>query len=76
VVLEEGLQSVFFAGDTSYTQGLMVEGAIDGVAPDERTARETLDRIREFTRQGSVVYLPSHDPDAGKRLDARETVVG
>jgi N-acyl homoserine lactone hydrolase len=62
VVLEEGPRSVFFAGDTSYTQALMVEGAIDGVAPDQRAARETLERIREFTRQRPVVYLPSHDP--------------
>ena len=30
VVLEDEGQSVFFAGDTSYTQALMVEGAIDG----------------------------------------------
>jgi N-acyl homoserine lactone hydrolase len=65
---------VFFAGDTSCTQALMLEGAIDGVARDERAARETLDRIREFTRQRPVVYLPSHDPEAGMRLDARERV--
>jgi hypothetical protein len=44
------------------------------VSPDQRAARETLDRIGEFTRQRPVVYLPSHDPEAGKRLDARETV--
>jgi N-acyl homoserine lactone hydrolase len=74
VILEEGPRSVFFAGDTSYTEALMIEGAIDGVAPDERAARQTLNRIRELTRQRPVVYLPSHDPEAGKRLDARETV--
>ena len=54
----------------------MVEGAIDGVAPDESAARETLARIRELTRQRPVVYLPSHDPEAGSRLAARETVPG
>jgi glyoxylase-like metal-dependent hydrolase (beta-lactamase superfamily II) len=74
VVLEEGPQAVSFAGDTSYTQALMIEGSIDGVAPDERTARKTIDRIRELTRQRPVVYLPSHDPEAGRRLEARETV--
>jgi N-acyl homoserine lactone hydrolase len=74
VVLEEGPRSVFFAGDASYTETLMVEKLIDGVALDERAARETLERIREFTRQRPVVYLPSHDPKAGKRLDARQIV--
>jgi N-acyl homoserine lactone hydrolase len=74
VVLDEGSRAVFFAGDASYTEALMVEGAIDGVAPDERAARETLDRIRDLTRQRPVVYLPSHDPEAGGRLAARATV--
>jgi hypothetical protein len=43
-------------------------------APDERAARETLERIREFTRQRPVVYLRSHDPEARKRLHARQIV--
>ena len=55
VVLEEGPQSVFFAGDTSYTQALMVDQTIDGVAPDERAARETLHRIRELARAAARV---------------------
>jgi N-acyl homoserine lactone hydrolase len=74
VVIDEGTHSVFFAGDTSYSQALMVDGAIDGVASDLRAARQTLERIREFTRDQPVVYLPSHDPKAGERLDARATV--
>jgi N-acyl homoserine lactone hydrolase len=74
VVIEDDGHSVFLAGDTSYSRALMVEGAIDGVTPDVRAARETLARIREFTRQQPVVYLPTHDPAAGERLDARETV--
>jgi N-acyl homoserine lactone hydrolase len=74
VVVDEDGRSVFLAGDTSYSQALMVEGAIDGVTPDVRTARETLDRIRELTRRRPVVYLPSHDPAASQRLEARETV--
>lgn len=74
VVVDEGAHSVFFAGDTSYSQALMVDGAIDGVASDLRAARQTLERIREFTRDQPVVYLPSHDPKAGERLDVRATV--
>jgi N-acyl homoserine lactone hydrolase len=52
----------------------MRDGAVDGVTPDVRTAGETLDRIREFTRQRPVVYLPSHDPEAAERLEARQAV--
>jgi N-acyl homoserine lactone hydrolase len=74
VVVEEDGHSVFLAGDTSYSEALMLDGAVDGVTPDVRTAGETLDRIREFTRQRPVVYLPSHDPEAAERLEARHAV--
>jgi N-acyl homoserine lactone hydrolase len=74
VVVEENGHSVFLAGDTSYSEALMLDGAVDGVTPDVRTAGETLDRIREFTRQRPVVYLPSHDPEAAQRLEARQAV--
>jgi N-acyl homoserine lactone hydrolase len=76
VVVEEGERALFLAGDTSYTQGLMLEGAIDGVAPDERAARETVHRIRDYASERPVVYLPSHDPEAGRRLEAGEPVGG
>jgi N-acyl homoserine lactone hydrolase len=74
VVVEEDEHAVFLAGDTSYTQALMIDGAVDGVTQDVRTASESLGRIREFARQRRVVYLPSHDPQAAQRLDARETL--
>lgn len=74
VVLEEDDHSVLFAGDTSYTERLMIEGVADGVAPDVREARSSLGRIQEFARQRRVVYLPSHDPDSGQRLEQRRAV--
>lgn len=75
VVVEENAHSLFLAGDTSYSEGLMVEGAIDGITSAPSTARETIDRVREFTRQRPVVYLPTHDPEAGERLRSRKTVL-
>jgi N-acyl homoserine lactone hydrolase len=69
VAEEEGF--VFLAGDTSYTEALMLAGAVDGVAPDPAKARETLERIRRFSQDERVVYLPAHDPQAGERLAAR-----
>jgi glyoxylase-like metal-dependent hydrolase (beta-lactamase superfamily II) len=69
VAEEEGF--VFLAGDTSYTEALMLAGAVDGVAPDPGEARETLDRIRRFAQDERVVYLPTHDPEAAARLAAR-----
>ena len=74
VVVEEDDQSVFLAGDSSYTEELMLRGAVDGVAPDERAARLTLERIRAFADATPTVYLPSHDPESPARLAERRTV--
>ena len=74
VVLDEGETVVLFAGDTSYDQGLMVEGAIDGVCPDPEAAVDSMRRIRELCSSRATVYLPGHDADGERRLDAREPV--
>ena len=74
VVLEVDGCSIFFAGDTSYTEDLMLSCAVDGVSPDVQKARHTVEQIREFASQTPVVYLPTHDPQAGARLVNRQTV--
>jgi glyoxylase-like metal-dependent hydrolase (beta-lactamase superfamily II) len=74
VVRTDGV-SYFLAGDTSYTQALMVEEHVDGVAPDEAAARDTLRRIRVLAQQEPLVYLPAHDPAAAERLRTKQTVV-
>jgi N-acyl homoserine lactone hydrolase len=71
VVLAEEEGFVFLAGDTSYTEALMLAGAVDGVSPDPGKARETLDRIRRFAQDERVVYLPTHDPQSAERLAER-----
>ena len=74
LVREEGL-SIFLAGDTSYTEQLMLEQAVDGVSSNEQAARQTLKRINEYVRMVPTVYLPSHDPEARERLAQRQTVL-
>ena len=70
VVVEDGDRRVVLAGDASYTEQAMLDGAADGVAPDVRQAEETLRLMRELTSQAPTVYLPSHDPDSEARLRA------
>ncbi len=73
LVREEG-RSIFLAGDTSYTEQLMLEQAVDGVSPDEKVAAQTLKRILAYTQANPTVYLPSHDPEAPERLSKRQVV--
>lgn len=65
--------TVFFAGDASYTESLMLEGVVDGVASDVRAARKTLRRICRFVADVPTVYLPAHDPESATRLNTRTT---
>jgi N-acyl homoserine lactone hydrolase len=74
VVVDEGDRLLLFAGDASYSQELLLEQAVDGVAPDEAVARETLARLLELARERPTVYLPSHDPGAAQRLQDRSAV--
>jgi glyoxylase-like metal-dependent hydrolase (beta-lactamase superfamily II) len=68
VVVEDGARRVILAGDVSYTEQLMLDGAVDGVAPNAKVAAETLARMRELVADGPAAYLPSHDPDSAARL--------
>lgn len=70
VVLDED-GPVVLAGDASYTEALMREERIDGVAPDAAVAHETLHRLARWAREEPVTYLPAHDPEAVARLSRR-----
>ena len=74
VVAETDDRLVVFAGDASYSEEILLEQVVDGVAPDERVAKETLARLLDLTRRRSTVYLPSHDPEAVRRLTERMPV--
>lgn len=72
VAVEDDDTLVFLAGDASYTEKLMLEGRADGVSPKPSQAIETLGRIQRLIAERSTVYLPTHDPQAVARLNARE----
>lgn len=74
VIVQDGPLSYFIAGDTSYTEELMIKQVIDGVAPDESAARMTLSRIRNYIHETPTIYLPSHDSESQQRLQNKVAV--
>jgi len=66
--------SLFLAGDTSYNQSLLLAGKVDGVSPDPRLTRRTHARILALAAERPLVYLPSHDPESGRRLAERAVI--
>lgn len=73
IVKAEGV-SYFLAGDTSYTETLLVEGVPDGVSPRAKTAVRTLETISRYAAEEPTVYLPTHDPGTPERLRNQQTV--
>lgn len=71
VLLQDQGVTFCFAGDAAYTEGLLRDQVVDGVAQDVATARETLARVLAYARAVPTVYLPAHDPGAADRLAAR-----
>ncbi|MBC8097868.1 MAG: N-acyl homoserine lactonase family protein [Armatimonadetes bacterium] len=74
VIVEDNAQALFFAGDASYTQALLLADALDGVSPNAAHAHDSHQRILTFARQTPTVYLPSHEWDAQRRLAQREPI--
>jgi len=74
VLLEEGETTIMFAGDASYTEDHLVRMVADGIGTDLEAEIETHRRILAHAAQRPTVYLPSHDPDASRRLADRTTL--
>lgn len=72
VIVQEEEQALFFAGDTSYTQDLLLEQAVDGVTRDVALYRQTSQQIRTYLQSVPAIYLPSHDPESAQRLATRK----
>jgi glyoxylase-like metal-dependent hydrolase (beta-lactamase superfamily II) len=72
VVVETGGARVVIAGDVSYSERAMLDGVVDGVAPNAGDAADTLRRMRELVADGPSVYVVAHDPESAARLAAAD----
>ena len=72
VIVKTEEVSYLLAGDTSYSEALLVERTPDGISPRAKTAIRTLETILSYAAENPTVYLPSHDPDATERLRKRQ----
>ncbi len=66
--------SYFLAGDTSYSEELLLDRQPDGVSPSPEVAVQTIDRILRYAEAEPTIYLPSHDPLSEERLKHRRTL--
>jgi glyoxylase-like metal-dependent hydrolase (beta-lactamase superfamily II) len=74
VAVLDGDTILFLAGDASYAEHQMMAGIVDGVSPVEDVALASLGKIRQLAKESSLVYLPTHDPEAAQRLASHKLV--
>lgn len=74
VILFDDDLAFVFAGDSSYSEELLLAYKIDGIGVDPDVQRDTYRRLLTFAKHHRVVYLPSHDPDSASRLQRRTTI--
>ncbi|KAM5344002.1 hypothetical protein ACJ41O_012539 [Fusarium nematophilum] len=68
----DAADTYFITGDATYSLELLEKGEPDGINQDPMVAFESLQLIKEFSRQGKVVVLPSHDVDTPALLRERK----
>lgn len=74
VIVKADGMSYFLAGDTSYTEKLLLAREADGVSPSRNTTIQTLDAILAYAQSEPTVYLPSHDPHSAERLKQKRAL--
>ncbi len=68
VILQTNEASVFFAGDTTFTQEQLLKDQVAGICSDKKAASKTITQIQEFGKNYPMIYLPSHDLESALRL--------
>lgn len=75
VIVQTADVAYFIAGDTAFSEEQLRAKRPTGVLHDRGQARQTLQHILDYVELTPTVYLPSHDPDAPRRLAERRLVV-
>lgn len=75
VVVQEEDHALFFAGDASYTQKLMLDQVVDGVTLNMAQYQESARQVLAYLQSVPTVYLPAHDPESAQRLVARAVAI-
>jgi N-acyl homoserine lactone hydrolase len=68
VLLKTDDEHILFAGDVSYTSQQLLAYEFAGANVDYVASSKTYDNVLNYAKRYPLVYLPSHDGGAAKRL--------
>jgi glyoxylase-like metal-dependent hydrolase (beta-lactamase superfamily II) len=72
VLLKTDHEHILFAGDVSYTSRQLLAYEFAGANIDYAASRKTYDNVLGYAKKYPLVYLPSHDENAARRLVGKE----
>lgn len=70
---DEGL--VFFAGDISYDQAGLLNNIYAQADVNPKLTKETYKNVKATAKATKLIYLPSHDSEAGERLMKMDALI-
>ena len=73
IVENEGLFYMFH-GDITYIDEALYLNKLSVVYDDKKSARETMDRVREFIKNHPTVYCGTHTPQGYENLEAKRVM--
>jgi N-acyl homoserine lactone hydrolase len=65
----------FLAGDTTYSEHLLLRNIPDGVSPRASRTLDTMEKIRNLAQKEPLIYLPTHDEESEERLMQKKVLI-
>lgn len=75
VLLRDGTRNYVFAGDATFDDIQLRNVAVGGIVADVGMARASIQALQTLVREQPTVYLPTHDPEARRRLQQAEATL-
>ncbi|MBQ6980275.1 MAG: MBL fold metallo-hydrolase [Clostridia bacterium] len=74
VIVEDGGLFYMLHGDITYVDEALYLNKLSVVYDDKKSARETMDRVREFIKNHPTVYCGTHTPQGYENLEAKRVM--
>lgn len=68
VLLEVDGYTIMFAGDITFNQQQLIDHKVGGINMNIKQTKNTISKVQTLGKQTPLIYLPSHDREAGDRL--------
>ncbi|MEM8909351.1 MAG: hypothetical protein AAGD05_16005 [Bacteroidota bacterium] len=68
VLLKTDQGDLLFAGDVVFHQDQLLQDRFGGTNVSFKKAKATYGKIKQFAQHHPLIFLPSHDANAGNRL--------